>query len=271
MPKTVLITGCSTGIGRACAEKFAGEAWNVAATMRSPEKAGSLAGRENVVVSALDVTSESSVNSAVNDALERFGTIDAIVNNAAYAEFGPIEFASDERIARQFSTNVAGPIRLIRAVLPHMRRQRSGVIVNITSGAGRIGFPLSALYCGTKFALEGISEAIQYELQPHGIRVKLVEPGFFKSEFQNNAQFGSGTDSDEYQPLIDAVLNTYQNTQGRYSTPQQIAEVIYEATVDGSPRLRYPAGDDAVQLVAMRDGSSDEAVFDMIRTMYPNG
>jgi len=176
MNKTVLITGCSTGIGRACVEKFANEDWKVSATMRKTEKGKDLAKRNNVAVFAIDVTDENSVNTGVTMTIEKFGKINAVINNAAYSEFGPIEFATDAIIERQYSTNVAGPIRVMRAVLPQMRKQGGGVIVNITSGAGRIGFPLTSLYCGTKFAIEGITESIQYELRPFGIRVKILTP-----------------------------------------------------------------------------------------------
>ncbi|HET7349027.1 MAG TPA: SDR family NAD(P)-dependent oxidoreductase, partial [Acidobacteriaceae bacterium] len=149
MAQTVLITGCSAGIGRAAAELFAEKGWNVVATMRSPQAAGELAGKKNVLVTALDVTNEDSIAAAVKQAEERFGAIDVLVNNAGFGLYGLLEATSVESIRKQFETNVVGLLATTRAVLPGMRKKRSGVVVNVGSIAGKMTYPLGAMYNGT--------------------------------------------------------------------------------------------------------------------------
>ena len=175
--KTVLITGCSSGIGEATAKYFAAQGWSVAATMRNPAATESFKDVPNVKVVALDVTDKASVEKAVAETLSAFGQIDALVNNAGYGLFGPFELASDEAIARQFKTNVFGLFDVTRAVLPTMRAQHSGVIVNVSSIGGLTTFPMNSLYHATKFALVGFSESLSFELAPFGIQVKIVAPG----------------------------------------------------------------------------------------------
>lgn len=171
---TVLIRGKSSGIGRAAALKFQKEGWNVIATMRSPEKETELNTLENVLIVALDVVRPETVENAVQSGIENFGKIDAVVNNAGYAVFGVFELTSEEQVSRIFETNVYGPMRVLRAVLPHFRAQKSGVVVNITSQGGRITFPTCGIYHATKFALEGFTETLAYELIPFGIRTKII-------------------------------------------------------------------------------------------------
>ena len=175
--KTILITGASSGIGRDAARRFQSEGWNVVATMRTPENGAELGQLERTLVTRLDVTDPASIASAVAEAIERFGRIDVRVNNAGYGAYGPLEAFSMDGIRRQFDTNVIGLLAVTKAVLPHMRVQGQGTVVNISSIGGKMTFPLGALYHGTKFAVEGISEALHYELEPLGVRVKLVEPG----------------------------------------------------------------------------------------------
>jgi len=268
MSKTVLITGCSTGIGRACVEKFQKEGWNVVATMRSPEKERELQKLDRVAVFGLDVTDDASVKAAVKAAFDKFGTIDAVINNAGYGAVGPVEFATDAQIERQYSTNVTGPLRVMRAVIPHFRKRGDGVIVNITSIGGRVGFPLNSLYCGTKFALEGITEAMQYELAPFGVRVKLVEPGGVVTEFVNNLDMMLSPENDAYNGFIQKVTAGFSKGRENYSTPKKIAGVIYEAATDSSARLRYPAGDDAVVLMGARSQAPDDAIFAGVKARF---
>jgi NAD(P)-dependent dehydrogenase (short-subunit alcohol dehydrogenase family) len=268
MSNTVLVTGSSTGIGRACVEKFQAEGWNVAATMRTPGKETSLQKLDRVAVLPLDVTNDASVRAAVKATLDKFGAIDAVINNAGYGAVGPVEFCTDAQIERQYSTNVAGPLRVMRAVLPHMRARRAGVIVNITSIGGRVGFPLNSLYCGTKFALEGITEAMQYEVAAFGVRVKLVEPGGVSTEFVNNLDMMVSADTDAYNAFIQKVTAGFAKGRENYSTPAKIAGVIFDATLDPSRRLRYPAGDDAVALMAARSQAPDELIFKTVQSRF---
>jgi NAD(P)-dependent dehydrogenase (short-subunit alcohol dehydrogenase family) len=157
MPDTILITGASTGIGRATAQLFAGRGWNVAATMRSPDSAGDWARRDNILCLPLDVTQPASIRKAIADALARFGSIDAVVNNAGYGIVGPFEAAAPEKIDRQVQTNLLGVMNVVREILPHFRERRAGIIVNVSSVGGRLTFPLYSLYHATNWGLEGFS------------------------------------------------------------------------------------------------------------------
>ena len=181
--KTILITGSSSGIGRATAIKFQQEGWNVIATMRSPEKESELNNLENVFVTRLDVQNIDSIESALKAGIEKFGKIDVVLNNAGYGLMGTFESASRESIRRQFDVNVFGLFDVTRAILPHFRSNKSGVIINISSIGGRMTFPMMPLYHSTKFAVEGFSESLHYELEPLGIQVKVVQPGGVATEF----------------------------------------------------------------------------------------
>ncbi|MCY7272160.1 MAG: SDR family oxidoreductase, partial [Phormidesmis sp. CAN_BIN44] len=177
MAKTVLITGASTGIGLATAKLFQQRGWNVVATMRSLEQKSDLMTLDNTLCLRLDVTDSASITQAVTATLEKFSTIDVLVNNAGYALLGAFEACTPEQIERQFATNVLGLMAVTRAVLPHFREQRSGTIINIASIGGKMAFPLYSLYHSTKWAVEGFSESLQYELEPFNIRVRVIEPG----------------------------------------------------------------------------------------------
>ncbi|MEY4756236.1 MAG: hypothetical protein RJA34_1134, partial [Pseudomonadota bacterium] len=174
MNKTVLITGASSGIGKATAKRFQSAGWNVVATMRSPEDERELNNLDRVLVTRLDVLDLPSIQLAVQEGLARFGKLDVLLNNAGYGAYGPLEVTPMEKIRRQFDVNVTGLLATTQAVLPYFRAQRSGTIINISSIGGRITFPLGTLYHGTKFAVEGLSESLHFELLPLGIRVKLV-------------------------------------------------------------------------------------------------
>jgi NADP-dependent 3-hydroxy acid dehydrogenase YdfG/AraC-like DNA-binding protein len=169
MKKTLLITGASSGIGKAAARRFQAEGWNVIATMRSPERETELTVLDGVLVTWLDVLDVASITAAVDAGLHRFGRIDALLNYAGYGAYGPLEATPLDKVHRQFDVNVMGVLATMQAVLPHLRRQRSGVIVNVSSIGGKITFPLGTLYHGTKFAVEGLSEALHDELLPLGV------------------------------------------------------------------------------------------------------
>ncbi len=177
MSKTIFITGASSGIGRATAELFAEKGWNVVATMRRPEKGQDLAAHDGIDVLRLDVTDEASIRQSVAETIEKFGRIDVLLNNAGYGSIGVAEFADIQETRRLYETLVIGLIEVTKAVLPNMRANRSGVVINVSSVGGRITFPLMSLYHGTKWAVEGFSEALSFELAPLGIQVKILEPG----------------------------------------------------------------------------------------------
>ncbi|MFR9778980.1 SDR family oxidoreductase [Micromonospora sp. MS34] len=268
MTKTILITGASTGIGRATAELFADERWNVVATMRRPDDGADLAERGNVLVTRLDVTEHASVDQAVEATLARFGPIDALVNNAGYGAYGPLEAVPMAAVERQFATNVTGLIATTKAVLPHLRAQGSGVIVNISSVGGRVTFPLGSLYHGTKWAVEGLTESLGFELAPAGIRVKLVEPGGVETDFSGRSLDVHNDESlTVYQPIVAALVNQMRSTLTR-SPASLVAKVIHDAVLDESPRLRYLAGADAEAAVARRDEIGDEAFVAEMRQRF---
>ena len=260
MTSTILITGSSTGIGRATAERFARDGWNVAATMRDPADGAAFADADNVLVTSLDVTDEASITAAVAATIDRFGSIDVLVNNAGYAAYGAIEATSMEAIRRQLDTNVVGLLAVTKAVLPHFRGQASGTIVNVSSPAGKIGFPLGTLYCGSKHAVEGMSEAMSYELGAIGVRMKIVEPGAIRTDFATRS-FHMTVDDDmaEYAGLSAAIAGSFATIDEGASPPEVVADVIHAAVTDGSDQLRYTAGDDAAEMIGARGAAGDEA------------
>lgn len=266
MSKTILITGASSGIGRATALLFAEKGWNVVATMRRPEAETELTALESVLVAALDVTDSASIHGAVEGALERFDSIDVLLNNAGYGAYGPLEATPTEGIERQFDTNVIGLLEVTKAVLPQMRAQRSGVIVNISSVGGKITLPLGTLYHGTKWAVEGLSEALSFELEQFGVRVKIVEPGAIETDFAGRSfDFSNDESLEEYQPLVQGFMGAVEGFFENASPPSRVAEVIHEAVTDEGPQIRYIVGDDAEQLIAAREAQGDVAFKEMMK------
>jgi NAD(P)-dependent dehydrogenase (short-subunit alcohol dehydrogenase family) len=258
---TILITGASSGIGRASALRFQSEGWNVIATMRDPTAGADLAALDNVHVTRLDVTDAGSIAAAVADGLSRFGRIDVLLNNAGYGAYGPLEAFSTERIRRQFDTNVIGLLEVTKAVLPHMRANRAGTIVNISSIGGQITFPLGTLYHGTKFAVEGLSEALHYELDPLGIRVRIVQPGMIRTDFGGRSfDFAMDETLADYAPTTEAMGRLFGKLAKNPSAPEVVAEVIWHAVNDTSDRLRFRAGPDAHALLEERK-AQDDATF----------
>jgi NAD(P)-dependent dehydrogenase (short-subunit alcohol dehydrogenase family) len=200
--RTVLITGCSTGFGEATARLFAARGWNVVATMRRPEAGRALAALDNVLVTRLDVQDRASIDAAIAAGIARFGRIDVLVNNAG---FGVFEATSRQRMLEQFEVNVFGLMDVTRAILPHFRANRSGVIVNISSSGGVFALPMTSLYNASKFALEGFSESLAYELAGLGISVKIVEPGDVLSTDFGHRSSGEADALPDYDPFITAI------------------------------------------------------------------
>lgn len=264
MKKTILITGASSGIGKATAIHFQQKGWNVIATMRTPEKETELNKLENVQLERLDVLDLESIDQAIKNGISSFGKIDAIVNNAGYGAYGPLESFPRENIIKQFNTNVIGLMDVTKAIIPHFRANKDGVIINISSIGGQITFALGSLYHGTKFAVEGISESLHYEMKEIGVKVKIVEPGMIATDFGGRSfDFQAGEIAD-YQPIIGALMKQWQNPDNTSSAASLVAGVIYTAVTDDSEQLRYRAGDDANFLLDSRKKMTDDEFFSMM-------
>jgi len=269
MTKTIFISGCSTGIGRMTAQFFQEKGWNVVATVRSsPEEDTELNALKNVLVAALDVTKGETIDAAVAAGIDRFGQIDVLLNNAGYGSYGILEATPEAKIRMQFDVNVIGALMVTRAVLPHMRKRGEGTIINISSMGGKITFPLGTLYHGSKFAVEGMSEALSFELAAIGVKVKLIEPGMINTNFAETT--GALLDIDpsqtEYAPFIEKVLAGMQAAGSQYSEPVVVAEAIWKAATDGTDKLRYIAGPDAEQIIAARKALDDPEYLAMVRS-----
>jgi NAD(P)-dependent dehydrogenase (short-subunit alcohol dehydrogenase family) len=253
MSKTVLITGASSGIGAATAKYFVAKGWNVAATMRSPSPETSLIEDDewktskNVIFPRLDVTLPETIDSAVRETIERFGQIDVLVNNAGYALMGPIEGVTTEQLERQFQTNFFGLVSTIQAILPIMRQQDSGTIINVASIGGRLAFPMVSSYHATKWAIEGLSESISYELRPFNIQVKIIEPGGIRTNFIDRGT--TWASHPDYNDLAAGVKKFMGGLNDFLPQPQGVAKTIYRAAIDRSGRLRYSPYGEAVLLL----------------------
>ncbi|MBD2317451.1 SDR family oxidoreductase [Phormidium tenue] len=257
MTKTIFITGASSGIGRATALYFQKQGWNVVATMRSPDKetdrADSLAKLDRLICLKLDVTDHQTIIDAVAETIARFGAIDVLVNNAGYGMLGAFETSTPTQIQRQFETNVFGLMETTRAVLPHFRDRKQGVIVNVASIGGRVAFPLYSLYHSTKWAVEGFSESLQHELLAFNIRVKIIEPGPIKTDFyERSAERTSNPDFPAYDKFSDRILTKLNQIGTTGALPEVVAKTIYKASTDNSWKLRYPADPIAKQLLFIR-------------------
>lgn len=263
---TILITGANGGIGREVVKLFQARGWNVVATMRFPDKGGDLADLPNVLVTRLDVTDANSIDSSVKAGIDRFGSIDVLINNAGFGVYAPLEAIPTEAIREQFEVNVIGYLDTIKSVLPHFRARGSGLIINISSIGGVITFPMGTLYHGTKWAIEGMSEALSYELREIGVGIKIVEPGDVLTQFKIETPDSSAFP--EYQPLVSRFMDCYAPIKAQGSEPIVIAEAIYTAAVDGADRLRYPAGHDAITKIQNRKDWSEARTFADMRAQF---
>lgn len=260
MPNTILITGASSGIGRTTARRFAEGGWNVVATMRNPDDGADLA-NEQTLVTRLDVVDPDSIRSAVAEGTAHFGGVDVLLNNAGYGAYGPLEATPMEVIRRQFDVNVFGVIETIKAVLPQMRERGSGIIANVSSVGGRITYPFGTLYHGSKWAVEGLSEALHYELAPLGIRIKILEPGGVRTDFGGRSFVFTNDDSlDEYQSLVQGFLAASETPSGNME-PEEVADVIWTAVTDGTQQMRYIIGDGATSVLGNRYSAEQDEAF----------
>ena len=270
--KVAIVTGSSSGIGFETAVGLAREGYHTFATMRNADKGKEIsakASRENlpIRVAQLDVTKDESVKAAISKIVSEAGRIDVLVNNAGYGLGGAFEDTSIDEATSLFDTNLFGVMRVTQAVLPQMRKQRSGTIVNISSGAGRLGYPGASLYVSTKFALEGLSEAMAYELEPFGIRVAIVEPGVVQTNFGNAMVFARRAQdpNSPYAPIMQKMGSNWEKMIAGGSAPELIANKVLEAVKAEKPELRYPAGKDMEGWMQARKGMSDKEFFAMMK------
>lgn len=270
--KTVLITGASTGIGKASAQYFESKGWNVIATMRNPAYEKDLQPSERLMLTALDVTQDASISAAIEAGISRFGSIDVVVNNAGYGAIGIFEKSTEAQIQKQFDTNVFGVMRVIRAILPHFKSRKAGTIINVTSMGGLVTFPIYSVYHGTKWAVEGFAESLHYELKPLGIKVKNVEPGAIKTDFYSRSQDLFVNEAiTEYDTYEKVTLANTQAAGANAPGAEVVAKKIFEAANDGSHKLRYPVGSQAPLLLFLRRILPNAWFFSLVRTVVEKG
>ena len=275
--KVAIVTGSSSGIGYETSLILARNGFHTYATMRNleVEKTKPLTEavkNENLQLQVieLDVDNDKSVIDAINTIVEERKRIDVLINNAGYALGGALEDSSMDEIKTQFETNFFGAIRATKAVLPVMRRQGEGKIVNITSMGGRIAIPLSSAYHGSKFALEGLSESIQYELEPFGIKVILIEPGAVGSNFWKNIKIArsSSEANSPYSQFGNKILKAYKQMEQNTISPSVVAKTILDAVTSDNPQLRYVVGEDAAKTLEARKNMSDNEFRDLIKKQF---
>ncbi len=264
MEKVILITGSSSGIGKETVKLFQTKNWKVAATMRTPDDHQDLQRIADVECFRLDVTDVESIKSAIDETIDRFGRIDAVVNNAGYGLVGAFEASSPEQIEKQFQTNVFGLMNVCREILPYFREQNRGTIVNVASMGGRITFPLYSLYHGTKWAVEGFSESLQYEVRPFNIKVKIIEPGPIKTDFYDRSMDLTRKEGlTAYDSFIEKAMPNMQKAGENAPDGSLVAEVIYNAVTDGSWKMRYSAN--SRMILTLRKILPDPLFFWIVR------
>ena len=267
MSKVVLITGCSTGIGRDLANRLSQAGYQVVATARNVE---SLEDLPVALKFSLDVTQADSIQQAVTQTIERFGQIDILVNNAGYALRGVLEEIPIEQVQQMFDVNVFGVLRMIHAVAPQMRRQRAGRIINISSIAGKLSTPVNGTYSATKFALEALSDALRVELASFGIQVIVVEPGSIRTHFDHTAQAHTreilSNSASPYTTLYRLSDQFSESMRQQQTGPEVVSQVIQEAIESSRPKARYHANIPISGELIMHMGDS---VWDMaLRRMF---
>ena len=270
--KVAVVTGSSTGIGYETSLILARNGFLTYATMRNlnkRENIKSVATRDNlpIQIKQLDVTDDVSVTNAIQAISSEAGRIDVLVNNAGYGLNGAFEDLAMDEIKAQYETNVFGLIRTTQAVLPTMRKQKSGTIVNISSGAGRFGFPSGSAYVSTKFAVEGLSESMSYELEPFGIRVVIVEPGVIRTNFGDGLVVAkkSQDPNSPYSQIMQKIATGFEEMMKNASSPDIVAKVVLNAIRDENPSLRYLAGSDVEKWLVGKRKMADEELYKMMK------
>ena len=271
----VLITGCSTGIGRATAERLAKKGWKVYATARRPESIEDLK-QKGCKTLALDVTDEASMRAAVDQVVAEEGAVGALVNNAGYSQSGALESLPIDQLRRQFETNVFGLLRMCQLVLPGMREQRDGRIVNISSMGGRLTFPGGGAYHATKYAVEALSDVLRFEVSGFGIHVVLIEPGLIRTQFGEAAVSSIG-EIEQDGPYAKFNAAVAASTAGAYhgplsrlgAGPEAVARTIEKALTKSRPKARYPVTASARLMLAQHAILPDRAWDAMVGTTFP--
>ncbi|MUP39704.1 SDR family oxidoreductase [Labilibaculum euxinus] len=265
MKKTILITGASSGIGKATANLFNKKGWNVSATMRNPDTVNDLNETSSLKKIKLDVQNKESIIRAVELTQQSFGQIHVVLNNAGYGAVGPFEAATDLQIKRQFEVNLFGLMDVTKAVIPHFKKNNYGLFINVTSLGGLMTFPIFSIYHASKFAVEGFTEALQYELNPFGIEFKLIEPGAVATDFATRSLEMFNTEEyPDYDIILQKTQDFFSNSKVS-SSPEQVAEIIFNAATDDSKQLRYIVGEDAKQIAEYRAKLPYEDFRNMIK------
>ena len=267
--KTIFITGASTGLGRATAKLFAERGWKVIATMRNPDKETELSKIENINLLPLDVTNLDQIKETTKIALQ-MGDVDVVFNNAGYGLVGPLEGMTDEQLVNQINTNLLGVMRVTKEFIPYFREKGKGLFITTTSIGGFVTFPFNSAYHATKWALEGWSESMAFELNPFGIGIKTVSPGIIFTDFVSRSLVMSQHES--YTEMSDKVRSKFSDPKRveNGSTAEQIAEVVYTAAIDGKSQHRYVAGKDAIAAYNYRLEVGDEAFRNGIKESFLN-
>jgi short-subunit dehydrogenase len=265
--KVAIITGSSSGVGHATALLLARNRFHTYATMRNIKKSVDImeiVNRERLPLQViqLDVNDDTSIRTSIEKVISEKQRIDLLVNNAGYGLVGAFEDLSVEEIKSQFETNFFGVIRLTQQVLPIMRKQKSGTIVNVSSGAGRIGFPGMSAYVSSKFALEGLSESMSYELEPFGIKIIIIEPGVIRTNFKKNAIMSKKSLDDSsispYSSIIQKMDASITSIIEHATPPEEVAKAILHVVTSNDPELRFPVGNDIIMMLETKKSMSDE-------------
>ncbi len=270
--QTVLITGTSSGLGKTCARHFARRGWNVIATMRQPETETELQLIPGILVTKLEVTDCATISKSIETGITRFGRIDAAINNAGFGLFGLFEATPIEKVREQFDVNVFGVMNVIRELLPHFRKNKQGLILNVSSGAGVFTLPMISLYCASKFALEGFSESLSYELASQNIRIKIIEPGgVLSTNFgkRSGIEAAQNIPLKDYDAFVAATNGIFSGLRAkRLATEEDVAKVVCEAATDGTNRLRYVATSDIETLVKARRETCEDDYMAFMRSQF---
>ncbi|RYG01667.1 MAG: SDR family oxidoreductase [Chitinophagaceae bacterium] len=265
MQKTIFITGASSGLGKATARLFQSKGWNVIATMRNPALETELNQLNNVTLFPLDVTDPLQIKDTVDKAL-LLGNVDVVFNNAGYGLMGPLEALTDEQILKEINTNLMGVIRVTQAFIPAFRAKRNGTFITTTSIGGSVAFPISSIYHATKFALEGWSESMWYELKTLNIAIKTVAPGGIYTDFASRSL--DYTTLPYYKNLTDAMFGSFEQSMHSASTPEFIAETVFQAATDEKDQLKYIAGNDAIGLYGRRAELGQQETMREIKQLF---
>jgi NAD(P)-dependent dehydrogenase (short-subunit alcohol dehydrogenase family) len=265
--KVAIVTGSSSGIGYATSLLLARNGFHTYATMRNIGRSADvqdIAYKERLPLEViqLDVNDDASIRDSIEKVESENERIDVLVNNAGYGLVGAFEDLSVEEIKSQFETNFFGVIRLTQQVLPIMRKQKSGTIVNVSSGAGRIGFPGMSAYVSSKFALEGLSESMSYELEPFGIKVVIIEPGVIRTNFKKNSVMSKksldNSSISPYSSIIQKIDSSISSMVEHATPPEEVAKAILHAAISNNPELRYLVGNDMIMMAETKKSMSDE-------------